>query len=297
MKTKQLFWGFLLLTIGALFLLEKFTFIRMEWSFVWDLWPLVLVFWGISVLTKGTAFKPIVSALFGVFLGTMLYGSMFSFSNISYVDNDNYKVSSFSEPLDSLTTSAEFTLNAGAGKFIIKGNTNKLIDIYAKGMLNLLTFNTDKDDSMQSATLEMTNTGVHILPPRVSTKLNIRLNSKPVWDFYFNVGASKDYFDLSEFKVNSIELNMGASEAEIKLGNKYNSTDVEVKMGAANLKIRIPKSSGCELRGDMVLVSKRLNGFDKISPEHYATSNFDGSKNKIFIRIEGGVSKLSVIRY
>jgi len=297
MKTKQLFWGFLLLTIGSLFLLEKFTFIRMEWSFVWDLWPLVLVFWGISVLSKGTAFKPIVSALFGVFLGTMLYGSMFSFSNIGYVDSDNYKVNTFSKQMDSSTTFAEFTLIAGAGKFIIKGNTNKLIDIYAKGSQKFYTFNTNSDDSTQFVDLTMNNGGIHILPNTVSTKLNIRLNSKPIWDFDFNIGASSSLFDFSEFKVKNIDLKTGASKAEIKLGSLFNDIHLKIEMGAASLKIRIPKSSGCELRGDMVLFSKKLKGLEKISSGYYTTDNFDKSKNKIFIQINGGVSKLSVVRY
>jgi len=72
MKTKQLFWGFFLLTLGSIFLVDKFTFIPLDWNFVWDLWPLALVFWGISVLTKSTSFKPFVSALFGIFIGIML---------------------------------------------------------------------------------------------------------------------------------------------------------------------------------------------------------------------------------
>ncbi len=297
MKTKQLFWGFLLLTLGALFFFEKFTFVQIEWGFVWDLWPLVLVFLGISVLTKGTVFKPIISALFGIFLGSMIYGTLFSFSNIDYVENNNNTTNTFSETMDSTTTSAEFTLNAGAGKFIIKGNTEELIDIYARGMQNFLTFNTNKEDSTQFAILEMNNAGIHILPNRVSTKLNIRLNSKPVWDFYFNIGASSSYFDLSEYKVKDIELKTGASKADIKLGNNFSNTHLNIDMGVATIIIRIPKLSGCELRGDMVLISKKLKEFDKISSEHFETANFENAENKIFIRINGGVSKLSIIRY
>lgn len=297
MKTKQLFWGFLLLTIGLLFFADKYAIISVEWNFVWDLWPLVLVFWGISVLTKGTAFKPIVSALFGIFFGTMLYGSLFSVTNINYVDEGDYQTKTYSAQIDSSTKYAEFQLNAGAGKFIIKGNTDKLAEVYAKSGEDFLSFNTERTDSTQFVELTMNDKGIHILPNKVTSKLNIRLNSKPIWDFEFNTGACINYFDLSEYKVRNIKLQTGASKADIKIGDKFDKTKMKIEMGAASLKIRIPKLSGCELYGDMVLFSKHLKSFEKITSSHYKTPNFDQAENKILIKINGGVSKLSIRRY
>jgi len=295
MKTKQLFWGFFLLTLGSIFLVDKFTFISLDWNFVWDLWPLALVFWGISVLTKSTPFKPFVSALFGIFIGIMLYGSVFSFSILDYPEYNDSSSYLYSEALDSNTTTANFKLDAGGGKFIIKGATDKLIEIHATGN-NGYSFLTDQNDSAQYARLSI-NKGVHIFPNKIRTKLNIRLNSNPVWDCHLNIGASLGYFDLSEFKIRNLELNTGASKADIKIGNKYNRTLIKIEMGAANLKIRIPKESGCKIEGEMVMISKHFPGFIKDSASNYSTPNFEDAENKIFINIDGGVARFSIERY
>jgi hypothetical protein len=68
-------------------------------------------------------------------------------------------------------------------------------------------------------------------------------------------------------------------------------------MGAASLKIYIPKKSGCKIFGDMVLMSKYLDGFNKSDDGNYSTPNFDSTSKKIFINIDGGIASFEVKRY
>ena len=68
-------------------------------------------------------------------------------------------------------------------------------------------------------------------------------------------------------------------------------------MGAAALRIYVPETSGCKVNGEMVLVTKDLDGFRKNNSDLYITENYDSAKDKIDIDIQGGVASLDVKRY
>ena len=103
--------------------------------------------------------------------------------------------------------------------------------------------------------------------------------------------------DLSQYKVSKFNLETGATTTDVKFGDKLETIKANIEMGAATLKIRIPEETGCLIKGDMVLVVKNLDGFNKIDKKRYQSLNFENSKNRIFINIDGGISTLKVVRY
>jgi uncharacterized membrane protein HdeD (DUF308 family) len=50
-KKDPLFWGIVLIIVGAIFFLENFGFD--VWDAVWKLWPLILIVWGVMKLAAG----------------------------------------------------------------------------------------------------------------------------------------------------------------------------------------------------------------------------------------------------
>ena len=50
MKYRHVFWAFVLIAIGILFILNNFGIFDFGWRALWSLWPLILIFWGISIL-------------------------------------------------------------------------------------------------------------------------------------------------------------------------------------------------------------------------------------------------------
>ena len=71
MKSGQLFWGFLLLCVGALFLLVRYDVIINDFGFVWDLWPLVFILWGAMIIFKKGIARSVLSSVFGLFFATV----------------------------------------------------------------------------------------------------------------------------------------------------------------------------------------------------------------------------------
>lgn len=299
MKSGQLFWGFFLLTIGALFLLVKYDVIVSSFDFIWDMWPLIFVFWGALVIFKQTIGRPIINGVFGVFLALMIFGlfnNLFGGFNFEFDENDGFS-ESYNQEFDPTVRVANLQIDAGAGMFIIKDTTSNLVDAKARGILGEYDFSSEQTDSIANIDFHMHTRNFNFFRNKIRNQLSIRLNPKVAWDFDINLGASKSKFDLSQFDVRSLSLETGATSTSIKFGDRSDETNVDIKMGAASLTLEIPKSVGAEINSDMALIAKDFDGFSKKSDGYYSTDNFESAKKKIRINVEGGVSTFNINRY
>ncbi|MEK6552349.1 MAG: DUF5668 domain-containing protein [Bacteroidota bacterium] len=298
MKSGQLFWGFFLLALGALFLLTKYDVVQSSFDFVYNVWPMIFVFWGALVIFKNSLVRPVISALFGIFLALLLFGLIENALNsFDFSEHDGKYTEYYNEDYDKSIEYASLEINSGAGSFLIKGTTDKLAEGRSKGSFAEYDFETWKDENQATVRFDLHKRNFNFFRGRLKNYLEVSLNPNPVWDIHFNGGASKSNFDLTEFKTRRVSIHTGASSAVIKLGDKYDSTDVDIEMGVASLTLEIPSNSGCSIDGDMALVSRDFTGFTKRESGHYETENFNNAVKKVFIRIDGGVSSIKVVRY
>lgn len=302
MKTSHLFWGFFFITIGALYLIERYSSFFIDWYFLWDLWPLIIIIVGIAIIFKGTFVKPVISILLGIFVAFLIFGfinDIFNgFPNRKFERKSRDIVEqNYSIPLNDSVRFVHLKIEAGAGKFQIEDATDNLIESNVKSDISKYNFHHSQRDSSVWVNIEMDKFGNQIFGRSKENKIDVRLNELPKWSFDINIGAAKSYFDLRPFKVQNLVLNTGATETKIKLGDKNEMTYLNVNMGAASLTVHIPETSGCKVTGDMVLMSKELKGFDKKESSYYYTSNYDEAKQKIIIEVNGGVSSFKVVRY
>lgn len=301
MKSGQMFWGFFLLTLGALFLLVKYDVIYSSFEFVWDIWPLIFVFWGAMVIFKNTIGRPIINAVFGLFLGLLVYGF---FNNMFWgieCNSDFNDTSVYSERYyqewDNDVAEANLEINSGAGYFSILGTTDYLVDAKSRGVFGEYDFTYDKVDSTAQLEFTLHKHNFNWFKGKFRNQLLIKLNSKPVWNLDLETGASKTNFDLSEFKMHNVRVQTGATSTRIKLGDKSERVNVDISMGAASFTLEIPKSVGCEIQSDMALVAKHFDDFTKKDSGRYLSENFENTKKKIYVNVEGGVSSLRVVTY
>jgi hypothetical protein len=299
-KSGQLFWGFLFLTIGVLFLLDKnefYLFIPVE---ITSYWPLLIILWGIAIIVKGTILKPIVSVASGIFLGLFLFGSVFGFNHISEDSDDlerEITTATFYEDYRDSIESATLSLKTGASKITIDGVTDKLISGTSSGLFNRFSFKTRYRENSARVILRHSKDEVELFGDNNYRKMEFSLNPNPVWNINLKVGAATMEMDLSKYKIAKFNIETGATSTDLKFGDKEENIKVNIEMGAATMKIHIPKESACQIKGDMVMVVKDFDGFEDIGKERYQTENFNSAQNKIFINFDGGVSTLKVDRY
>src|ERR1017187_8295603 len=308
MKTKHLFWGILFISIGLLWLLQHFMQIYVEWDYVWKLWPVVIILWGASLMIGNQVARGIVTAITAFVLAFALFASFqYGFLHVGHgidwtVNDDNnsyrYGVTDYSEPYDNTYSKATLNLTAGAGSFISHDTTTDLFFAHAEGKKDNYTLSKSVSGDNVDLDFDMNKGHINFFHfNKIRNRVDFKLNTEPLWDLNFDLGAASVDFDLSPYKTEKISIDMGAASLKLKLGDRAEQTNLSVDAGASSIDISLPEEAGCEIRTDISLSSKHLEGFKNIESDLYRTDNFENAKKKIFISIDSGVSSIKITRY
>lgn len=326
MKLNRIIWGVLLLFIGGVLLLQNFNVINFYWSNVWRFWPMLLIIFGVNILfnkSNSNTGQYISLGLLVVTLSFLFYRGQqpsnysdrftknLKFNNndndlnFNWDDGDNADDTStagnrlsFSEPMiaTEVAKTAELNMAGGGISFNLDGETDSLFDARVKSKRNNFSLNkmvTDSATILDFKMLEKQNK----FNFGDGNKVNFRLNTAPIWTINLKLGAGESDLDFTNYRVRTFTFNGGASALDLKFGATLPIVDVDVKSGVADIKIKVPKSVGCRITAKTGLSSKDFDGFDKISDNVYETSNYKTSTNKIFIKLDGGLSNFEVDRY
>jgi energy-coupling factor transporter transmembrane protein EcfT len=303
MKSSQLFWGFFFISFGALYLVGRYTAFIIDWYAIWDLWPVIIILAGVSIILKGTLFKPVVSVLMGIILAFLVFGFFNDMFNVfedrdfrighSRSSSENYYNLDYNNSIDHVN----LNINVGAGKFNLEKTTDDLMTGYSKGNIAGYKFSKSQEDSIAWVDLTMEEIEFELFNTSLKNQFKLSLNDNPTYNLNLEIGAAKSYFNLIPFKVKNLVLQTGATDTKIKFGDKSEMVYVNVEIGAAALKIYIPKTSGCKINGEMILMETELDDFEKYGSDYYVTENFENATEKIIMEINGGVSSFEVKRY
>ncbi|MES2418362.1 MAG: DUF5668 domain-containing protein [Bacteroidota bacterium] len=320
MKLDRIIWGVLLLFIGGVLLLDNFNVIEFYWRNVWSFWPVFLIILGLNILfnKNNSQTGSIISIAVLVITLSFLFvkgqqkpshnfwwGDRFGDNVHIDMDNnddsDNYSKLSFVEPfvVGDADKKTILNLSGGGTSFELKGATDSLIFADVKKRNGQFMLTKEVSDSVNTVTFKMQdknhNRGWSF--SNGGNDVNLSLNVQPLWEMHIKMGAGQIDFDLSKYKVRSFNFDGGAAELELKLGDLLPITDVAVKTGVADVKIKIPEGSGCRIKTKTGLSSRDFEGFTKLNDGTYETPNYQGSTHKIFISLDGGLSSFEVKRY
>lgn len=310
MKFRNIFWGIILIIIGVLFILQNLNVVDFEWVRLWRLWPVLLVLWGVSILPANNWIKS--GLLVVVLAGTvyfMLDQTIDWRAGNNFIEKHGYNFDldhdddrtiinqDFDIPYEDSLSMAYLNFDAAAGAFYLNDTTNKLLSFTKRGSGGKYTYAVKRSENKANIYIEREDGDIRLNNNNKSTKIKLALNTEPVWDVNLDVGAAKLDFDLSQFKVKKLDLDGGAASFEIKLGDKYQKSFVNIDAGASEIIIKVPTSSGCDLNLSTVLSGRTITGFEKVDHGHYRTANFDTAQNKIYITVDAAVSSYTITRY
>ena len=308
MKSKHFFWGALFISLGVLILLNNFYYLNIGWDDLWKFWPVVLVLWGLTIVVKNVYFKGLLAGASGLLLAFVIFAT-FKASTDIFVDNfnwdskdfnisvdnsDNYKT--YNETYDPAIKEAKFHFESGAGTFVIRNTTSDLIMAKTNGIDYDFYVNKYKSDQQENITLSGQEHHFRFRHGKLRNKVEVALNTNPIWDLNLEVGAASTDFDLHQYKTRRVDVSMGAASLKLRLGDNIDESHVNIEGGASSIEVYVPENAGCDIRTDISLSSKSFDGFNKMSDDHYQTSNFDSAKNKIYLSISTGVSSVKVVR-
>jgi hypothetical protein len=307
MKPKHIFWGVFLVTLGTLILVSNFAIIDLNLARLWKLWPAALILWGVTFIVNKEFVKILFAGVVGIVLALSIFGAGQSFFNIfdkdidfEFADGEYHSAAdttTYIEPFDKNIKTVDFIIDAGAGSFKLLKPSNDLVNVHTVGLKDNYFFTRSDNDKSTTIELKMKKTKIKLQKGSYKNKVEIGLNTQPVWNMNFDLGAASIDFDLSPYKVNTLKLDVGAASLDLKVGDKYPQTYIDIDAGASSISIQVPDSSGCEIKSDVSISSKDFRGFDKIDSDLYRTENFKNAKNKIYINLDAGVSSIEVKRY
>ncbi len=310
MKFRHVFWPVILIALGLLILLSNLGLINSGWHIIWNLWPLILVFWGIAVLPVKDLYKIIAVIIVLAFTVTFfnrlterspwwgLHNGWQHHYDWSDDDNNgpgNYSEQDLSVPPDSLTKRGILDLDAAAGSFTIEGLTSDFLSFKKTGDIG--NYSLTSNDTLGVKTINLSLEKDHVRSSVHSNKVDIKLNEKPAWKMIFDIGAAEMNLDLTNYIIDTVSVDAGASSIKKRLGDKSPRTFVSLNAGASSIKVEVPEGSGCQINSESFLISRNFKGFEKKADRMYQTSNFNSSKKKVYITIETAVSSIDVSRY
>ena len=296
----KLFSGIVLITVGVLWLLSSLDIINLGWRNIWHLWPLIVVWIGISLLPIPESYRLLLNVLsLGVGLLMLLVphadrcnerNSHEWTEDVSINDEwqiDTADSSNICCPYDR----ASLELNIGAGT--LSFDTTSLLAATDGNSALTLSINSDTNARKAKVIAETPSGNYNNINNR---HFSLKLNPNPVWNMDLSMGACSGKLDLSPFKVQKLKLEAGAAQIKIRLGDKAAEVHAEVSAGASDITIEVPKTMKCIIKKETALVSSDFREFKKQNGQYIAEAE-GVSKGTIFLEIEAGVAQITVRRY
>jgi hypothetical protein len=302
MKNRYIFWGTFLIFLGIFILMNNFGIFKVDSSEILVWWPVLLIFWGATLLKIPEIAKLILSALAAVLFAfgivTFFAGGMHAFDNIKtnfeFKDEDAAtNCTNYEEELDSAIKYGTVNFSGGAGKFDFNSTNDYFY--YLKSGTDECSVVVDRPND-STAVLNYSFDDAEVGSNNSHRYSNFEINKSLIWDVNISAGASKMDINLDDLIISDLNIDAGASDTDLKLGANYPLTKVKIDCGAANFRIAIPQEAGCSVQGDMALTKLNFEGLKQNSAGVYISDNYYKSNNKIDFYIDGALSKVQISR-
>ncbi|MGB7529877.1 LiaI-LiaF-like domain-containing protein [Sphingobacterium cellulitidis] len=298
--------GIWLVFAGLVFLLHNMKVIDFNFYGIINLWPLILVSIGISLLLQGRTYSKYIVIASNIILCGIIFFKGITSKDTFYDRLGNIEVNTgddiegpftqvVSQNLSEDTETAKLTINGGAAKYNFSAGKDSSLILDAKtaqatASLNLQSKG-EKNVSME-LTSKMKNNKYN------NSLIEVALNTKPLWDLEFNVGAAAITGDFKQMRIGKLEVNSGASSLNLYLPKPSDGVcDIEVNTAASKVILYLPKGAACQVETDALFSNNKYEDVDVVIDDVRKSKNFDQETNKYDIKVAGAANSLSILRY
>ena len=130
-----------------------------------------------------------------------------------------------------------------------------------------------------------------VISTNIKNNWQLKLNNQIIYDLSVETGAIDVDCNLSDFKVEKLYIESGASNINLVLP-QYNSKII-IDTGVSNINIAIPKNVGATVNIDSGIAVKDLDDFIKRNGT-FISHNYNESEYKTEIEIDCGVSNINI---
>jgi hypothetical protein len=261
MNRGAIFWGFVLVLLGVLFLLQSTGLLRLN---IWTLfWPLLLIAWGVWILigTFGRRPQPqeVTMELKGV-------------------------------------EEARLFFRYGAGKLTIDGRAAPDELLHGQFGTGLAYERQEEGERVtlylrppEGASLAPWNWGSH------ERDWNVHLNNAIPLELDVETGAAEAHLDLSEMQVRSFRLKTGASDSRVILPAQATYTRATIDSGMASVTLRVPDGVAAQIESEAGMAEVKVNRtrFPRAG-KVYRSADYDAANHRVDLTIRVGMGSVTV---
>ena len=286
MVTKTFIGPAILISLGAVFLLNNFEILPWDiWLSLWKFWPVILILVGVEILMgKNASIKTFV-LLFGLIF---LVPILLSYNPISNnpLATDELKIeeslgiaTKAKVNLDFPTSNIKIDSLSTDSAFLIEGKIS-----YSQAAKQPKI---EKEEDSGEVTLTLSQPFEGMLPfiSNLKTTIDISLTTVVPIEIIVKTGASLVNFDLSELRVEYLEINSKASTITIKFSEDFNQK-VLINTGASSITLEVPEKLEAKITIDSQV--KSIDSPERFKKEEnkYLTEKFNKATAKAEIDIK-----------
>ena len=293
-----IFWGLLFVLIGVLLLLNNFGIIEVNLSNTWQLWPVVIIGIGLSVLSPRGWLWGIISVILAIaMLGLVAFAVI---DNPTYRDIQGWSNQDTKKLSDDAVNAAkiDITIDTPATSLSLSSSDSRRgVEAIQQSKSMNLNIDAETRGDTRYVRIDSESSRRFWFRGGVANSLDVDLTRKLPISLSIDTGAASVSGDLSPVKLKSLNIDTGASSIDLKLGAIESRQEVVLDAGASKLAFKIPKSVGVRVESSGGLKSTSFEGIEKVSESVYESKGFADSEKQITIRADLGVSRFEISRY
>lgn len=273
------------------------------WGEFWTLWPLLLVAVGVNlVLSRQRAWLGSAAAL-AVVTGSLVAAWVLAVADPGAprgltISSESISVKSDgaqSARLNLTVAAGDLTLTSGApaGLLLSGGSQGSVAEVTDQRV------SVRSSDGRRTVDVRLNSEWNFEFPPRRSRSWEgrwiLRHAEGIPTDIRIETGASDLDLDLRELNVQSLNVDGGAADIDMVLPANAGRTSAEFSIGAADLDITIPAGVAARIDFDGGISSLNIDEsrFPKVG-DRYVSRDFESAANRVTIKIEAGVSDITI---
>ena len=287
------FWGVAFIFVGVLLLLDSIGVLEVNFFNLWQLWPIFVIGAGVSLLSLKGWLAGLVSFLLVVALGFLMW---FVAVDDTYL---NSVVPTTNQTINGALSGAQaldVQLKTGASSINLSDGSVDSYRAVLSGRGVSLSEKTELKGTTKHVSLE-TDLNRRFMMGGGRNELSVELSRSLPTTLRVETGASNLTGDLSDLKLDRLDIKAGASSVDLKLGSVQAKLDVKLETGVSRVVLHLPSSVGVRLEADNGLSHTDFEGLSKVSEDTYESTGFSTADKQIVIKAELGVSSFEIKRY
>lgn len=297
--------GVVIILVGIIWLLSNldifsFSVVDVFFRSLGRLWPIILIGIGVNILLKENAVVRLLVWLI-IFMTIFVYG-IFTVNNGTGYDyhysphyNDT-KSHDYTLTKEEATVEGKLNFNFGAGQLTLASIDNNLMEV--KSNIPDLKYDHRFQDGNKKVILDFNKTKYSFQGNHEKLFCNMNLHQGVTWEMDLDLGAAKGNLDLKNLIINKIDLDVGAADLDLYLGEKsMGQNRIDINAGASNLEIYVPNEAGLKVKIDSALSGNNLSNLDLVkNGDYYISPDYESKDVQFLFDIDMGVGNLKFHR-